>query len=104
MSSALKKLQQDKEKRATLFDKTKGALEGQKKKLEESFQEQVEKDREDMAEFLKQHWPVYTTLTFHRRCAPYNEAPIVAMQLNYRVEKNVELLFGPSRQGTPSRL
>jgi uncharacterized protein YpuA (DUF1002 family) len=47
MSSALKKIEQDKKKRATLFDKTKGELEGQKKKLEESFREQVERAKKE---------------------------------------------------------
>lgn len=47
MSSALKKLQEAKEKRATLFDKTKGALEGQKKRIEESFREEVERAKKE---------------------------------------------------------
>jgi len=47
MSSALKKLEDDKKKRATFFDKAKGDLEGQKKKLEESFKKQMEKAKKE---------------------------------------------------------
>ncbi len=47
ISSALKKLNDAKKNRATLFDKTKGELEGQKKKLEDAFREQVEKAKKE---------------------------------------------------------
>ncbi len=47
MSSALKKIEENKKKRASLFDKTKGELEGQKKKLEESFRDQIEKAKKE---------------------------------------------------------
>jgi hypothetical protein len=47
MSSALKKIEEGKKKRASLFDKTKDELEGQKKKLEETFRQQVEKAKKE---------------------------------------------------------
>ncbi len=47
MSSALKKIEENKKKRASLFDKTKDELEGQKKKLEESFRAQIEKAKKE---------------------------------------------------------
>ncbi len=50
MSSALKKIGEDKKKRASLFDKTKEELEGQKKKLEQSFRDQIEKAKKDGVE------------------------------------------------------
>jgi hypothetical protein len=50
MSSALKKIEEGKKKRATLFDKTKDGLEEQRKKLEESFRQQVEKAKKEKPE------------------------------------------------------
>ena len=47
MSAALKKIDQDKKKRSSLFDKTKEEIEGQKRKLEETFQEQIEKAKKE---------------------------------------------------------
>ena len=47
MSSALKKIEQGKKNRANLFDKAKGELEGQKKRIEESFREQVAKAKKE---------------------------------------------------------
>jgi hypothetical protein len=47
MVSALKKLEDAKKKRATLFDQTKGELEGQKKKLESTFQSEVERVKKE---------------------------------------------------------
>jgi hypothetical protein len=43
MQAALKKLEDDKKRRATLFDQTKGEIEGQKKKLESAFEKEVKR-------------------------------------------------------------
>lgn len=47
MSSALKKLEENKKKRAGLFDKTREGLESQKKRLEKAFQSEVEKVKKE---------------------------------------------------------
>ena len=47
MSAALKKLEEDKKKREGLFDKTREGLSGQKKKLEQAFQDEVEKVKKE---------------------------------------------------------
>src|SRR5947208_493069 len=43
MAAALKKLEEDKKKRATLFNQTKEGMESQKKKLENAFKDEVER-------------------------------------------------------------
>jgi len=47
LSSVMKKLEDAKKKRATLFDQTKGQLETQKKKAESTFQEEVERVKKE---------------------------------------------------------
>src|SRR4051812_36031970 len=47
MSSALKKLEEDKKKRAGLFDKKKEEMEGQKKKIEDAFKKEVERAKKE---------------------------------------------------------
>jgi len=47
MSSALKKLEDAKKRRATLFDDKKGEMEDQKKKLEKDFKDGVERAKKE---------------------------------------------------------
>jgi hypothetical protein len=47
MSSALKKLDDEKKKRESLFERKKGELEEQKKKIHSVFEEQVEKIKKE---------------------------------------------------------
>lgn len=47
MSAALKKLDQAKEKRKTLFDQKKGELEEQKKKIEDNFRREVDRAKKE---------------------------------------------------------
>jgi hypothetical protein len=47
MTAALKKIEEDKKKREGLFDKTKSGLEEHKKKMDEVFQQQVEKVKKE---------------------------------------------------------
>ena len=47
ISSALKKLEDAKKKRVTLFDKTKEELEGQKRKSEDAFHTEVERIKKE---------------------------------------------------------
>lgn len=47
MASALKKLEEEKRRRGGLFEKKKSELEGQKKKLENSFQSEVERVKKE---------------------------------------------------------
>ncbi|MCG3205496.1 MAG: hypothetical protein KCHDKBKB_02218 [Elusimicrobia bacterium] len=47
MSAALQKIEDDKKKRATLFDKTKAGLDEKKKKIDEAFKKEVEKVKKE---------------------------------------------------------
>lgn len=47
MSAALQKIEEDKKKRASLFDKTKSGLEDKKKRVDEAFKKEVEKIRRE---------------------------------------------------------
>jgi hypothetical protein len=47
MESALKKLEDQKKKRVSLFEEKKGELEGQKKKLEDAFKKEVDRVKKE---------------------------------------------------------
>lgn len=47
MTSALKQLEENKKKRASLFDKTKEGLEEQRKKVDEAFRKEVERAKKE---------------------------------------------------------
>ena len=47
MAAALKKIEDDKKKRASLFEQKRGEMEGQKKKIEDAFKKEVERVKKE---------------------------------------------------------
>jgi hypothetical protein len=47
MEAALKKLEQDKKRRVSLFDEKKGELDDQKKKIEDAFRKEVDRVKKE---------------------------------------------------------